>query len=37
MAFHPEDYVQFMSKMKLPFYQQAEFDVPDNWWHDATY
>ncbi len=30
-------YVDFMSLMAKPFYTQAEYDVPDNWWNDATY
>ncbi len=33
----PTDYVGFMSTMAHPFYQQAEFEVADNWWHDASY
>ena len=31
------NYVDFMSLMQKPFYTQAEYDVPDNWWNDATY
>ena len=23
--------------MQKPFYTKAEYDVPDNWWNDATY
>lgn len=30
-------YVDFMSLMAKPFYTQAEYDVADNWWNDATY
>ncbi len=33
----PADYVGFMSTISHPFYAQAEFEVPDNWWHDASY
>lgn len=33
----PDDYVQFVSTLKLPFYTQGEFEVPDNWWHDDSY
>lgn len=33
----PGDYVGFMSTISHPFFQQAEFEVPDNWWHDASY
>jgi bleomycin hydrolase len=31
------NYVDFMSLMHKPFYSKAEYDVPDNWWNDATY
>lgn len=27
-----EDYVDFMSLMASPYYKQADYDVPDNWW-----
>jgi bleomycin hydrolase len=33
----PDDYVQFVSTMKHPFHASVEFEVPDNWWHDASY
>lgn len=33
----PDSYVQFMSTMSVPFYQSGLFDVPDNWWQDASY
>jgi len=33
----PCAYVQFMSTTSLPMWVQAEFEVRDNWWHDATY
>lgn len=32
-----DDYVDFMSLMEKPYYTQAEFEVPDNWWHDSSY
>jgi bleomycin hydrolase len=34
---NPDDYVGFMSTLSAPFFQQAEFEVQDNWWHDASY
>ncbi len=34
---NPEVYVDFMSTLSQPFYQQGEFEVPDNWWHADTY
>lgn len=32
-----DDYVEMMSQLSSPFFQQAEYKVPDNWWHDASY
>ena len=32
-----DDYVEVMSTLAAPFYTQAEYKVPDNWWHDASY
>jgi bleomycin hydrolase len=32
-----DDYVDFMSLMEKPFWTQAEYKVPDNWWHSADY
>lgn len=34
---NPDDYVDFMSLMEKPYFQQAEYEVPDNWWHSADY
>jgi len=31
------DYIDFMSTIKYPFYTRAEYDVPDNWAHNADY
>lgn len=33
----PGDYVNFMSLMKYPYYKNAEYDVPDNWWNSEDY
>ncbi|MBW2264233.1 MAG: peptidase C1 [Deltaproteobacteria bacterium] len=33
----PDDYVQFISTLEMPFFVTGEFDVPDNWWHDDSY
>lgn len=33
----PGDYVNFMSLLEAPFYAQAEYDVPDNWWNSTEY
>ncbi|MBM4352834.1 MAG: peptidase C1 [Deltaproteobacteria bacterium] len=37
LKLHPEDYVEVMSTMSAPFFRMAEFEVPDNWGHDASY
>ena len=33
----PNDYVNFMSLMEVPYWQKAEYDVPDNWWNSNDY
>jgi bleomycin hydrolase len=33
----PRQYVDLMSTLRAPFYTRAEFEVPDNWWHDKGY
>lgn len=37
LKLNPDDYVDFMSLMEKPFWQQAEYDVPDNWWNSDVY
>ncbi|MCX6258865.1 MAG: peptidase C1 [Bacteroidia bacterium] len=32
-----DDYVEIMSLEQEPFWQQAEYKVPDNWWHSKEY
>lgn len=32
-----DDYVDFMSLMEKPYYQKAEYKVPDNWWRSEDY
>ncbi|MCS6981140.1 MAG: C1 family peptidase [Flavobacteriales bacterium] len=34
---NPDDYVDIMSLMSIPYYTRGEYKVPDNWWHDASY
>ena len=34
---NPDDYVDIFSYMQEPFYQQVEYKVPDNWWHNSHY
>ncbi len=31
------DYVDVLSYMQQPFWQQVEYQVPDNWWHNKDY
>lgn len=33
----PDDYVDILSYTQQPFYQQVEYEVPDNWWHSKAY
>lgn len=32
-----EDYVDILSYTQKPYYQQVEYEVPDNWWHSDIY
>ncbi|MBT8380235.1 MAG: peptidase C1 [Ignavibacteria bacterium] len=32
-----DDYVDILSYMQQPYYQQVEYEVPDNWWHSDIY
>ncbi|NJD23045.1 MAG: peptidase C1 [Melioribacter sp.] len=32
-----DDYVAVMSIMQKPYYEKAEYEVPDNWWHNKDY
>ena len=32
-----DDYVEFQSTIKQPYYQFTELEVPDNWWHNKDY
>ncbi len=34
---NPDDYVDVLSYMQEPYYQQVEYIVPDNWWHSKDY
>lgn len=33
----PNDYVNFMSLMEKPYFESAEYNVPDNWWNSDDY
>ncbi len=37
LGLNPDDYVSFISMIDAPFYQQAEYKAPDNWWHSQEY
>ncbi|RKY93191.1 MAG: peptidase C1 [Ignavibacteriae bacterium] len=32
-----KDYVDILSYMQQPYYEQVEYEVPDNWWHNRDY
>lgn len=32
-----DDYVDILSYLQQPFWQQVEYEVPDNWWHSRDY
>ena len=32
-----DDYVDILSYMQQPYYQQVEYEVEDNWWHSDVY
>ena len=32
-----DDYLDILSYMQKPFYQQVEYEVLDNWWHSKDY
>ena len=34
---NPDDYVDVMSTLSVPFYTKGEYKVPDNWWHSKDY
>lgn len=31
------DYVDILSYMQKPYWEQVEYEVPDNWWHNKDY
>ena len=34
---NPDEYIDVLSILQQPYWQQVEFEVPDNWWHDKSY
>ena len=37
LSLNPDDYVDVLSYMQQPYWQQVEYEVPDNWWHNKDY
>ena len=37
LKINPDDYVDILSYEQQPFWQQVEYEVPDNWWHSKEY
>jgi len=37
LKFNPNDYCDVLSYMQQPYWKQVEYQVPDNWWHNADY
>lgn len=37
LKLNPDDYVDITSMLQAPYYTKTEYNVPDNWWHDANY
>jgi bleomycin hydrolase len=33
----PNDFVEILSYKQKPYWQQVEYTVPDNWWHNVDY
>ena len=37
LKINPKDYVEVLSYMQEPYWQQVEYKVEDNWWHSKEY
>jgi len=37
LKINPDDYVEVLSYMQEPYWQQVEYKVEDNWWHSKEY
>ena len=37
VALNLDDYVDVVSYLQQPFWEQVEYEVPDNWWHNKDY
>jgi len=37
LKLNPDDYVAILSLKEKPYWEQVEYEVPDNWWHSDQY
>jgi bleomycin hydrolase len=37
LKINPNDYCDVLSYMQQPYWKLVEYEVPDNWWHEADY
>ena len=37
LKINPDDYVEILSYKQQPYWEQVEYEVPDNWWHSQEY
>lgn len=37
LQINPNDFVEILSYKQKPYWEQVEYKVPDNWWHDTSY
>ena len=37
LQLNPDDFVEILSYKQEPYWQQVEYKVPDNWWHNKDY
>ncbi len=37
LKINPADYVEILSYKQAKYWEQCEYKVPDNWWHDTSY
>ncbi len=37
LKLNPDDYIDVMSLIEKPYWEKAEYEVEDNWWHSADY
>jgi bleomycin hydrolase len=37
LQINPNDFIEILSYKQEPYWQQVEYKVPDNWWHDKSY